>query len=54
MLTIAQRISSVQDSDLILVMDEGRIDGMGDHETLLKTNTIYREVFESQQQGIAS
>ncbi len=53
-LTIAQRISSVQDSDLILVMDEGRIDGMGDHETLLKTNTIYREVFESQQQGIAS
>lgn len=53
-LTIAQRISSVQDADLIIVMHEGRIDGLGDHETLLKTNRIYREVYESQQQGIAS
>ena len=53
-LIIAQRISSVSDADRIIVMADGRIDGIGDHETLLKTNLIYREVYESQQQGLAS
>ncbi|MBE6031082.1 MAG: ABC transporter ATP-binding protein [Clostridiales bacterium] len=48
---IAQRISSVQDSDLILVMENGRIDGMGTHEELLETNDIYREVYFSQIKG---
>ena len=45
---IAQRISSVQDADLIVVMDNGRIDGLGTHDELLKTNEIYREVYDSQ------
>ena len=45
---IAQRISSVEDADLIVVMNNGHIDGCGDHETLLKTNEIYREVYQSQ------
>lgn len=48
---IAQRIASVQDADKIIVLDEGRIDGIGTHEELLKTNEIYREVYESQMQG---
>ena len=46
---IAQRISSVQDCDRILVMHNGEINGIGKHEELLKTNDIYREVYESQQ-----
>ena len=45
---IAQRISSVQDADLIVVMENGKIDGMGRHEELLRSNQIYREVYESQ------
>ncbi len=45
---IAQRIASVQDADSIIVMDDGRIDGIGTHENLLETNKIYREVYESQ------
>ncbi|SDI91228.1 ATP-binding cassette, subfamily B [Lachnospiraceae bacterium G41] len=45
---IAQRISSVQDADKIIVMEEGEVNGFGTHEELLKTNAIYREVFESQ------
>ena len=45
---IAQRISSVEDADAIIVMDNGRIDGFGNHETLLQTNEIYREVYQSQ------
>ena len=45
---IAQRISSVQDADRIIVMEEGEVNGFGTHEELLKTNAIYREVFESQ------
>lgn len=50
-LIIAQRISSVQDADRIIVMDEGCIDGFGTHEELLATNEIYREVYESQTKG---
>lgn len=45
---IAQRISSVQDADRIIVMDDGKINGIGTHEELLKNNEIYREVYEQQ------
>ena len=48
---IAQRISSVQDADRILVLDNGKINGLGTHEELLKTNAIYQEVYNSQTQG---
>lgn len=48
---IAQRISSVEDADRIIVIDEGKINAFATHEELLKTNDIYREVFESQQKG---
>ena len=48
---IAQRVSSVQDADRILVLENGRIDGFGTHEELLATNAIYREIYESQVQG---
>ena len=48
---IAQRITSVMDADKIIVLDEGRINGFGTHEELMKTNNIYREVYESQQKG---
>ena len=48
---IAQRISSVKDADRIIVIDNGRIDGIGSHEELLSSNKIYKEVFESQQKG---
>ena len=48
---IAQRINSIQDADRIIVLDEGRIDGIGTHEELLATNEIYREVYESQVKG---
>ena len=48
---IAQRVTSLMDADQIIVLDEGRIDGIGTHEELLKNNAIYREVFESQQKG---
>ncbi len=48
---IAQRVASVQDADKIVVLDEGRISGVGTHEQLLKTNAIYREVYESQIKG---
>ena len=50
-LIIAQRIASVQDADKIIVMDEGKIVGIGKHGELLKTNKIYREVYESQMKG---
>lgn len=48
---IAQRISSVEDADMIIVMDNGQINGVGTSEELLKTNAIYREVYESQMKG---
>lgn len=48
---IAQRISSVEDADLIIVMENGEINGMGTSEELLKTNAIYREIYESQVRG---
>lgn len=49
--TVAQRVSSVKDSDLILVLDEGRIIGMGDHEKLLETCLEYKEISDSQMGG---
>ncbi len=52
-LIIAQRISSVQDADMIVVMDDGKISGVGSHEELMKTNQIYREVYQSQQEGVS-
>lgn len=48
---IAQRISSVEHCDRIIVLDKGMINGIGTHEELLKTNDIYRQVYESQQKG---
>ena len=50
-LIIAQRISSVQDADRIIVMEEGEVNGFGTHEELLASNEIYREVYESQTKG---
>lgn len=50
-LIIAQRISSVQDADRIIVMEDGCVDGFGTHEELLRDNAIYREVYESQTSG---
>ncbi len=50
-LIIAQRISSVQHADRIIVMENGKIDGIGSHEELLKTNAIYKDVYESQTNG---
>ncbi len=48
---IAQRISSVEDCDRIIVMDDGKIDGIGTHDELVKNNKIYREVYDSQMKG---
>lgn len=48
---IAQRISSVSDADKIIVMDDGKINGVGTHDQLMKNNEIYREVYMSQQKG---
>ena len=48
---IAQRISSVQDADMIVVMENGRIDGVGTHEQLLENNEIYRDIYTSQTSG---
>ena len=48
---IAQRVSSVEDADRILVLDDGKINGFDTHEHLLETNEIYRDIYESQTQG---
>ena len=48
---IAQRVSSIEDADQIIVLDDGKIMGVGTSEELLKTNDIYREVYESQVKG---
>lgn len=50
-LIIAQRISSIENCDKIIVMNNGKIDGIGTHEELLKNNEIYKEVYESQMKG---
>jgi ATP-binding cassette subfamily B protein len=50
-LIIAQRVSSVMDADRIIIMEEGRVDGVGTHEQLLETNEIYREIYETQTSG---
>ncbi len=50
-LIIAQRVSSVQDADMIIVMDNGKIEAVGNHQELLKNSEIYREVFEQQSRG---
>ena len=52
-LIIAQRIFSVMDADVILVLDDGKISGMGTHEQLMASNQIYREVYQSQQEGVS-
>ena len=48
---IAQRISSVEDADVIIILDDGRIDGIGTHAELLESNAIYKEIYESQTKG---
>lgn len=50
-LIIAQRISSVENADRIIVMNDGKIDAIGSHEELLATNEIYRDVYNSQKKG---
>ncbi len=52
-LIIAQRIISVMDADLIIVMDDGRISAMGTHNELMERSEIYREVYQSQQEGVS-
>ena len=52
-LIIAQRISSVMDADMILVLDDGRVVGQGTHAQLMESCEIYREVYESQQEGVS-
>ena len=48
---IAQRISSVEDADVIIILDDGKIDGVGNHNSLLASNAIYKEIYESQTKG---
>ena len=50
---ISQRVSSIEDADMIIILDKGEINGIGTSEELLKTNQIYREVYESQVKGRA-
>ena len=51
-IVIAQRISSVRHADFIVVLDDGRIQGIGTHEELLESNRIYQEIYESQKEGV--
>ncbi len=51
-IVIAQRISSVRDADQIFILDDGKLNGAGTHEELLKTNKIYQEIYESQKEGV--
>lgn len=53
-LLIAQRIASVKDADRILVMEQGRIHALGTHDELLKTSSVYQEIYASQQKGLPS
>ena len=48
---IAQRVASVQDADMIVVMENGKIASVGTHEELMKTSDIYREIYEQQTNG---
>ncbi len=48
---IAQRISSVEDADMIIVLDDGKINGIGTHNELIANNAIYNEVYTSQTKG---
>ena len=50
-LIIAQRVASVQEADIIVILDNGAVVAAGNHEELLQTSQIYREVFESQKKG---
>ena len=50
---IAQRVTSVMDADMILVLDDGKIAGQGNHVSLLESCDIYREVYQSQQEGVS-
>ena len=52
-LIIAQRITSVMDADRIIVLDDGHVVGLGTHEQLMESCSIYREVYESQQEGVS-
>ena len=51
---IAQRISSVEEADKIIVLDDGKIDGIGTHEELLESNEIYKDVYRGQMKGAGS
>lgn len=51
---IAQRVSSIQHADRILVMNEGQIESLGKHEDLMISSPIYREIYESQQRGVGA
>ena len=50
-LIIAQRVASVQDADMIIILDNGQVSAVGNHEQLMATSKIYQEVFYSQQKG---
>ena len=53
-ITVAQRISTIIDADQILVLDQGRVVGVGTHDELLETSETYAEIARSQEQGVAA